>query len=262
MRTLLVEEPAPGVVLVTLNRPAAANALTGEMFRELAEAIEAVRADRAARVLLLAGSGGAFCAGYDLAEAAGFGLLDNAETVELVDASMRPILALHALPKPVIALVDGVAVGGGLSLALAADLRLAGPGARFSAIFVRIGLSSGDLGTSWLLPRLVGTGLAAELMFTGREADAEEAARIGLVNRVVPVDELLAAGLELACRIAARPPLGVQFSKRALRANLEVSSLAAAMELEGRGQAMLLRDPEAAAAIDAVRRGHAARRGT
>jgi enoyl-CoA hydratase/carnithine racemase len=259
-QTLLVDRPSPGVVLATLNRPERSNALTGRVFRELYEVAEEVRADRTARVLLVAGAGDAFCAGYDLAEAAEFGRLSTAETVELVDVSMRPIMALHTLPQPVIALIGGLAVGGGLSLALAADLRIATPRARMSAIFVRIGLSAGDLGTSWLLPRLIGTGLAAELMYTGRDVDAEEAARIGLVNRVVPDGELLDAGLALAAQIAQRPAMGVRFSKRALRSNLEVPSFGAAMELEGRGQAMLLHDPDATAAIAAVHRRQEARR--
>ena len=153
---------------------------------------------------------------------------------------------------PVIAAVNGPATGGGLALALAADIRIGSPGARFNAAFVRIGLSAGDLGTSWLLPRLIGPARAAEFAYTGRFIEAEEAERIGLLNRVVPPGDLLDATLELAGQIAANSPGGVQLSKRALQANMEAASYAAALELENRGQALLTRGsdmPEALAAF-------------
>jgi enoyl-CoA hydratase/carnithine racemase len=152
----------------------------------------------------------------------------------------------------VIAAVNGPAAGGGLGLALAADIRLASPTARFNAAFVRIGLSAGDLGTSWLLPRLIGPARTAEFAYTGRFIESEEAERIGLLNRVVPADRLLDDALELAAQIAANSPAGVQLSKRALQANMEVGSFAAALELENRGQALLTRGsdmPEALAAF-------------
>ena len=135
---------------------------------------------------------------------------------------------------------------------MAADIRIGSPGARFNAAFVRIGLSAGDLGTSWLLPRLIGPAQAAEFCYTGRFMEAEEAERLGLLNRIVPADQLLDNALELAAQIAANSPGGVQLSKRALQANMEASSFAAAMELENRGQALLTRGadmPEALAAF-------------
>jgi enoyl-CoA hydratase/carnithine racemase len=139
-----------------------------------------------------------------------------------------------------------------MSLALAADIRLASPKARFNAAFVKIGLSVGELGTSWTLTRLIGPGRAAEIAYTARMVEAEEAERIGLVNRVVPAESLLDEALAMAGQIAANSPGGVQLSKRALQANLEIGSYAAALELENRGQALLTRGedmPEALAAF-------------
>jgi enoyl-CoA hydratase/carnithine racemase len=154
---------------------------------------------------------------------------------------------------PVIAAVNGPAAGGGFALALAADIRLAAPEARFNAAFVRIGLTAGDLGTSWLLPRLIGPARAAELAYTGGFVEAEEAERIGLVNRVVPADRLLDEALEMAAQIAANSPGGVQLSKRALQANMEAASFAAALELENRGQALLTRGEDMPEALQAFK---------
>ena len=138
--------------------------------------------------------------------------------------------ATRALPFPVIAAVHGAASGGGMSLALAADIRLAAPTARFNAAFVRVGLSAGELGTSWLLSRLVGPGRAAEIMFTARNVDAVEAERIGLVNRVV--QDLMASSIAMARQVIGNSPAGVRMSKRALQRNHEVASYHAALELE------------------------------
>jgi len=153
---------------------------------------------------------------------------------------------------PVIAAVNGPAAGGGLALALAADIRLAAPEAKFNAAFVRIGLSAGDLGTSWLLTRLIGPAATSEICFTGRLVDAGEALRLGLVNQVSESGALLDQARRLAAAIVSNSPGGVQLSKRALQANLEISSYAAALELENRGQALLTRStdmPEALAAF-------------
>jgi enoyl-CoA hydratase/carnithine racemase len=160
---------------------------------------------------------------------------------------------------PVIAAVNGPATGGGLALALAADIRIGSPGARFNAAFVRIGLSAGDLGTSWLLPRLIGPARASEFCFTGRFMEAEEAERVGLLNRVVPEGSLLDSALELASQIAANSPGGVQLSKRALQANMEAASFAAALELENRGQALLSRGSDFTEALAAFKEKRAPR---
>jgi enoyl-CoA hydratase/carnithine racemase len=130
---------------------------------------------------------------------------------------------------------------------------VAGASARFQAVFVRIGLSGGDLGTSWLLPRIVGTGLAAELLYTGRPVYAEEAVRIGLANRAVGDGELAAEAVELAGQIAAHAPLAVQLTKRSLRANVDAPALLGALELESRAQVALMREPATTEAVSRLR---------
>jgi enoyl-CoA hydratase/carnithine racemase len=171
-------------------------------------------------------------------------------TQELAARAMR---AIRTAPMPVIAAVNGPATGGGMALALAADIRLGTPTARLNAAFVRIGLSAGDLGTSWLMPRLVGPGRAAEIMYGGGLVEPEEAERIGLLNRIVAADELLDAALAMAAQIAANSPGAVKLSKRALQSNLEVGSYAAALELENRGQALLTRTDDMHEALGAFR---------
>jgi enoyl-CoA hydratase/carnithine racemase len=251
MTTMTLEQPVDGVLVVTLNRPDRLNAMTNQMFDELDQLVQAHRFSDL-RALILTGAGRAFCAGFDLDDADGLSDLTPMGMLTQQEHAARALSGLRALPMPVIAAVNGPATGGGLALALAADIRIGSPGARFNAAFVRIGLSAGDLGTSWLLPRLIGPARAAEFCYTGRFIEAEEAERIGLLNRVVPADELLDATLELAGQIAANSPGGVQLSKRALQANMEAASFTAAQELENRGQALLARGsdmPEALAAF-------------
>jgi len=145
---------------------------------------------------------------------------------------------VHELPQPVIAAVHGAAVGGGLALALASDLRVASTDAFFASQFIRVGLSSCDVGTSYFLPRIVGATRAAELMLTGRRFTADEADRMGMLNRLVPRDELLAAAHELAAAVIANSEYGVYMTKIGLWANLDASSLREAMELENRTQVL------------------------
>lgn len=239
--TLLVEKTDAGVVTLTLNRPDRANAQTSTMFDELELFARAATADRGSRVVIVTGAGSAFCAGYDLAGVAELPSMGVVAYLELQERAARALTAVRGIRVPVIAAINGACAGGGLALSLAADIRLASPEAKFNAAFVRIGLSAGDLGTSWLLPRLIGTGAAAEIAFTGRIVLADEAARLGLVNHVIPGDGLLDAARELAQQISANSPPGVEISKRALRSNLEVGSYAAAIDLENRGQTLLTR---------------------
>jgi enoyl-CoA hydratase/carnithine racemase len=225
--------------------------MTNTMFGELEHAAEAFDGEDDCRVAILTGAGAAFCAGYDLADAddlAGLGALGMLDQQE---RAARALLAIRSMRVPVIAAVNGAAAGGGMSLALAADIRIASPAARFNAAFVRIGLSAGDLGTSWLLTRLIGPAHTSEICFTGRLVAAEEAFRLGLVNSVS--EHLLDDAMALASTIVANSPGGVQLSKRALQANLEVSSYAAALELENRGQALLTRSADMPEALNAFK---------
>jgi enoyl-CoA hydratase/carnithine racemase len=254
--TIRLDWVADGVGVATLNRPDRLNAMTMGMFAELEELALYLGDLDEARVLILTGAGRAFCAGYDLADATELAELSPMAMLERQERAARALSTVRAVRIPVIAAVNGAVAGGGLALALAADIRLASPAARFNAAFVRIGLSAGDLGTSWLLPRLVGPALAAEIAYTGRFVEAAEAERIGLVNHVVPAQDLLAEAVAMATLIGANSPAGVQLSKRALQANMEITSYAAALELENRGQALLTRGedlPEALAAFRAKR---------
>jgi enoyl-CoA hydratase/carnithine racemase len=255
--TLELTQPSPGVIVLTLNRPDRYNAMTNTMFAELEHAAIALNADDACRVVIMTGAGKAFCAGYDLADA---DELPHLGAIGMLDQQERAARALHALRSmrvPLIAAVNGPAAGGGFSLALAADIRLVAEGAKFNAAFVKIGLSAGDLGASWLLTRLIGPAATSEICFTGRFVAAEEAVELGLANALSAPDALMPDAIAMAESIVANSPGGVQLSKRALQANMEISSYAAALELENRGQALLTRGadmPEALAAFKEKRK--------
>lgn len=251
-QTLALSEAAPGVVALTLDRPDRYNAMTNTMFDELEQAALALDADDDVRVVVLTGAGKAFCSGYDLADADALPDLGAMGMLAQQERAARALLAVRSMRVPVIAAVNGPAAGGGFSLALAADIRLASTTAKFNAAFVRIGLSAGDLGTSWLLTRLVGPAVASDICFTGRFVLAEEALAVGLANAVSAPEALLDDAVAMARTMVANSPGGVQLSKRALQANMEISSYAAALELENRGQALLTRGsdmPEALAAF-------------
>jgi enoyl-CoA hydratase/carnithine racemase len=251
--TIRLERISSQIVVATLNRPERLNAMTVTMFHELEALAFQLDDDDELRVLVITGAGKAFCAGYDLDDAdelAGLGALRMFERQEL---AARAVLGIRRLRVPVIAAVNGAAAGGGFSLALASDIRVASTTARFNAAMTRIGLSAGDLGISWLLPRYVGPALAAEIAYTGRFVLPDEAERTGLVNSVVAPDELMTAVFAIADQICANSPGGVQLSKRALQANLEVGSYAAALELENRGQALLTRTADMTEALEALK---------
>jgi enoyl-CoA hydratase/carnithine racemase len=248
-----LEEVSAGVVVVTLDRPDRYNAMTNRMFDELERMAIDLNAEDGCRVVVLTGAGRAFCAGYDLADAEHLASLGAIGMLDQQERAARALLAVRSMRVPVIAAVNGAAAGGGLALALAADIRLGSPEAKFNAAFVRIGLSAGDLGTSWLLTRLVGPAVASDIAFTGRIVHADEAERIGLVNRVSEPGALMDDALALALAIVSNSPGGVQLSKRALQANMEVGSYAAAIELENRGQALLTRTPDMPEALAAFK---------
>jgi enoyl-CoA hydratase/carnithine racemase len=250
--TLSLDALDDGIARLAINRPDRLNTMTVPLFTDLTLATRALR-DSGTRALILTGAGDrAFCAGFDLDEIDVITRMGIREFLRFQELATGSLAALRELPFPVIAAVRGPASGGGLSLALTADIRLASPTATFNAAFVRVGLSAGELGTSWTLSRLIGYGRAAEIMYTARNVDAVEAERIGLVNRVVPEAGLIDSATALARQLMANSPAGVRVSKRALQRNLEVASYHAAMELENRGQALLTQGedmPEALAAF-------------
>ncbi len=243
MDVVAVRREADAVAVVEMADPARYNALSNQMVRELRDVFVALRQDREVRVVILAGRGRGFCAGANMGgdeepppEAQGRGPVGFIHAMQENLAEL--ILAIREARQPVIAAVHGGAVGGGLALALAADLRVASDDAYFAAHFIRVGLSSCDVGTSYTLPRLVGPTMAAEMMLTGRKVPAAEAHRIGLLNRVVPGDQLLPASLELAAMITANSEYGVVMTKVGMWANLDAPSLRHAIELENRTQVL------------------------
>jgi enoyl-CoA hydratase len=237
---LLADRPAEDVRRLTLNRPEQLNAMTSELCGALHDELRSVAADRSCRAVILTGAGRGFCAGVDLR---GFGSApgnDGSDEARDRLANQQHmsslILALRALPQPVIAAVNGPAAGLGLALTLACDIRYASREAVFRVAFINIGVSNCDMGTSWLLPRLIGTSRSHELMLTGRRVDAEEALRIGLVADVVDAESLAARALAGAGQIAALAPWGVRLTKRGMWTSLELPSLQAAIEYEDRQQ--------------------------
>jgi enoyl-CoA hydratase/carnithine racemase len=253
LREIELEVVDGDIVIMRINRPDRMNSQTRRMFAEHGIVARALR-DSHARALIVTGSGDrAFCAGFDLDEIDVITKLGVRDYLKLQETAAFGLAAIHALPFPVIAAVHGPATGGGFGLALACDIRLAAPNAKFSTAFVRVGLSIGELGVSWQLSRLIGPGRAAEIGYTGRVVGANEALRIGLVNRVVPAEALLDDALELARTIATNSPGGIKLSKQALQRNAEVGSYASALELENRGQALLTRTRDMAEALAAFK---------
>ncbi len=221
-QTLITTEPTSGVCLVTLNRPDRLNAMTVTMFDELEQVARALSDDDEVRVVILTGAGAGFCAGYDLDDAERLPELSPLGMFDQQNRAARALAAIRAIPVPVIAAVNGAAAGGGFSLSLMADIRLGSPKAKFNGAFVKIGLSAGDLGVSWLLPRLIGPAQAAEMCFSGRIVEAAEAERLGLLNFVTGPDDLIERALTMAAQICANSPGGIKLSKRALHSNLEI----------------------------------------
>jgi enoyl-CoA hydratase/carnithine racemase len=253
LETLRLDVIEPDIVVMTINRPTRMNSLTVKMFEEFNTVAYALR-DTSARALIMRGAEErAFCAGFDLDEIVVITTMGVREYLQFQELAAGGIAAIRHLPFPVIAAIHGAASGGGLSLALAADIRLVAPTAKFNAPFVKLGLSVGDLGTSWQLTRLVGPGRAAEMAYTARLVEAEEAVRIGLANRMVPTEKLMDEALELATSISSNSPGSIRLSKRALQRNQEVASYAAAMEMENRGQTMLTQSPDMPEALAAFR---------
>jgi enoyl-CoA hydratase len=237
-----VDRVRPEVAVIRMNRPDRRNAMNYPLLSGLYEAFAELRDDRACRVIVLTGAGAGFCAGLDLAEGvtipgtAGLGRPQAGMRVQEYIAGLIPML--RSQPQPIIAAVNGAASGGGLALSLGSDIRIAAASARFNVAFIKVGLSACDIGTSWILPRLIGASRAYELMLTGRFVDATEAERIGLVTRVVADDELLDAALAEADLILGNGPFGVRMTKQVMWSQLEIGSLQAGIDLENRTQVL------------------------
>jgi enoyl-CoA hydratase len=237
---VLVEHPRPQVALITLNRPERMNSMAFDVMVPLKAALEEVTYDNSVRVVVLTGAGRGFSSGADHKSAGEVPHIQDLTRPTYALRSMQVlddvILALRRLHQPVIAAVNGAAIGGGLCLALAADIRVASSGAYFRAAGINNGLTASELGLSYLLPRAIGSSRAFELMLTGRDVDAEEAERIGLVSRQVPEDQLLETCYEMAERMAAFSRPGIELTKRTLWSGLDAASLEGHMQAEGLGQ--------------------------
>lgn len=238
--SVVVTQPRDGVRVLTLSRPDRLNAMTSEMVQALHDALAEADADRGCRVVVLTGAGRGFCAGLDLG---GYGDVDpSAGPVQKSLLTQRHIAGLvqriRRQRQPVVAAVNGPAAGGGLALVLACDVRLAASSAVFAVSFIRVGFSACDIGTSWLLPRIVGAGRAHELMLTGRRFDAAEALRIGLLADVVSAEELTARVDASVDAMLAAPPLSLELTKQGMWLSLEIPSFDAAVELENRQQVL------------------------
>jgi len=237
-----VEKREDGIAIVSLDRPQAANALTLPMVARLRSSLAELNDDRDVRVVILAARGKAFCAGLDLKEVllgddAPQGPIENMDLQEKFADLMRDVAGARF---PVVAAINGAAVGAGMGLALAADVRVAGPGARFLVGAVKVALSAGECGISYHLPRLIGGGRAYELMLTGRAVDAAEAHAIGLATRLAGEVELMEAALQVAGQIAANSPYAIKHTKQVMRANIDAPGLDAALELENHVQCLAL----------------------
>jgi enoyl-CoA hydratase len=260
MAVVTLEKARPHVTVVRLNRPDRRNAMSIELCLELKRSFEEVGHDNDCWVVVLTGAGSAFCSGLDLRDHSVIPNVDGLTIPRIGPRAIRIysqlIPIMRHLPQPIIAAINGPAYGGGMCLSLAADLRIAAQSAVFNSTGIVHGLTSTELGASWLLPRLIGAANANDILYTGRRVSADEALRMGLVSRVTPDERLLDEAYEIAATMCRYSPYGVQMTKQVMWANLENNSLAAAIELEDRNQIMLgMTDnlPEAINAFDQQR---------
>ncbi|MEX2293553.1 MAG: enoyl-CoA hydratase [Acidimicrobiales bacterium] len=234
---ILIDKPRPHTTVITLNRPERMNSMAFELMVPLHEAFETVGADNDTTCVVLTGSGRGFCSGADTSSDGGAPPNIDGLTLTRIATKAMSVLAdlvpaMQRMPQPVICAINGAAVGGGMCLTLGADIRLAGESAYFRAAGINNGLTATELGLSFLLPRAIGSSRAFEIMLSGRDVDAHEAAAMGLVSRVVPDEVLLDEALDLADRINGWSTQGTALTKRTMWAGLEMGSLRAAIEME------------------------------
>lgn len=252
---IVLENPRPGVILVRLNRPERLNAMTSELVEGLHTILDRIAIDAECRVVVLTGSGRGFCAGLDLG---GYGNAPHTEELGLTQRSFavqKHIASLmshmRSIPQPIIAAVNGAAAGGGLALVLGSDVRIGAASSKYNVAFIRVGFSACDIGTSWLLPRIVGVARAQEMMLTGRVIDSVEAERIGLIVERVADELLETTALAKAEQIMLNTPFGVALTKEAMWTALEIPAMQSAIDLENRQQIMSSRTDDAREAMTA-----------
>ncbi|MEP4487105.1 MAG: enoyl-CoA hydratase-related protein [Halioglobus sp.] len=225
---------------LTLNRPDVLNSINTQMVTELREYFGSLSENLSTRIVVIAGAGRAFCAGLDIQAAAVMNSKDGTAPAGNGWGFQGYLAEVYAMmrrvPQPIISLVQGAACGGGFALALASDIRIAGESMKMNAAFIKLGLSSCDMGTSYFLPRLVGTSLASELMLTGRFIHADRALATGLVSEVVPDNELPATAQSYIDDMLAASPMGLRLTKEGLNVAIDAGSVEAAMAVENRNQ--------------------------
>ncbi len=243
--TIKVTEPEPGIALVTLNRPDRLNAINLQMLDDLHTLFDWLQKNDQVRILVITGEGRAFCSGADISDegllnsASGF-YSDAASHLEGVQKRYSGVVTrMRRLPQPIISAVNGHAAGGGMCIALASDVIIAGPDAKFTPSFINIGLSGGEMGSSYFLPRMVGIAKAAEILLTGRTIDAFEADKIGMVSRLSGEGELMNMAMEQARVMLGKTKVGLRLTKSAINQNINAPSFEAAIELEDRNQSIL-----------------------
>ncbi len=234
-KTLIIEKEG-GVDYLTLNRPQELNTLNDSLMFELREYFGNLYFDRSVRVVVLRGAGKAFCAGLDLRSVKADENPDISLTTQREVSEI--IILMRRCPQAIISVIHGAACGGGFALALASDIRIASENAKMNAAFIKIGLSGCDVGVSYLLPRLVGTSLASELILTGRFIYADRALQTGLVSSVVPGDRLSEEVKSLVDDMLATSALGLRLTKECLNMNVDATSLEAAIAMEDRNQVL------------------------
>jgi len=253
MTDLLKIETQPGCEIVTLDRPAELNAVNPDLARELSDYFNALSLRPEVRVVLLRGEGSAFCAGAELGSGAFAtdGPSRNQRQLQMQHLYSGIVRAMRKCPQPIIGLIHGPACGAGFSLALACDVRLAARDARFNAAYFRVGLGGCDMGSGYLLPRLIGLSVASELLMTGNFIGAERALSVGLVSAVVDNDALRDAGLKLAADMLRGSPMGLRMTKETLNLVIDAPGLDAALTIEDRQQVMLIATDDHAEAVRA-----------
>ena len=245
----LFEQVEPGIGLVTLNRPDRLNALNLEMIEALEELFKKLAVNDDIRVLVLTGAGRGFCSGADLVDAMANTSQEVFSSPDLFLTLVQErysglIVAMRKIPQPIIAAVNGPAAGGGFALTLGSDIRVVAPTALFVASFINLGLSGGEMGASYFLPRLVGLSRAADIIYSGRKVPADEAERIGLVSKVVPEDQLVPEAMQWARTLLGKSKCGLRLTKSVLDGSLTAPSLEAAIDLENRNQTIMASSKE------------------
>jgi enoyl-CoA hydratase/carnithine racemase len=250
-QSFLYEQTDTGIATITLNRPERLNALTFEIYRELTDTFAALRDEKEVRVVVITGSGRAFCSGGDVRDIIGELFARNMEgLLEFTRMTCELIRNMRALPKPIIASLNGTTAGAGACIALASDIRLANEDAKIAFLFIKVGLSGADMGAAYLLPRVVGLTKASELLYTGDFVSAPEAKRIGLYNRVVPADQLAETTREFAERLKKGPAFALAKTKEMLNRELNMN-LDTALECEAQAQAICMQHSDYREAYEA-----------